>query len=240
MKTAFVTLKAKDQESADALQASLFTLQRLSVNEPGIIAYEIFRSEDEPLQFNVRESWKNAAAFEQHCNTPHLEKFVSDTKGWLTEPFSAQMLTEVTERPAGTSNAAIIQGLYDAVNNKNLDYIQNLGADFSEWLDVPFNYTTTGKNAIIDPWVSWFGIFPDATCEVKSLTAFGNTVIAQGIGRGTHKGDFHSPAGLLKPSGVAMQVNFCDVYVLKDGCILRADSYFDFYGLLKQLAPEKM
>jgi predicted ester cyclase len=137
-------------------------------------------------------------------------------------------------------NTAIIQGLYEAVNAKNLEYIRDLGADFSEWLDVPFNYTTTGQAAIIDPWVSWFGIFPDATCEVKSLISLGDYVIAQGIGRGTHKGMFNSPAGVLEPSGVSMQVNFCDVYRLKDGKIERADSYFDFYSLLRQLAPEKI
>ena len=133
------------------------------------------------------------------------------------------------------TNGEIIGGLYEAVNKKDLDYIRNLGASFSEWLDVPFNYTTYGESAIIDPWVSWFGIFPDASCEVRSLVVLGDHVIAQGIGRGTHKGDFNSPAGLLKPSGVAMQVNFCDVYKLRDGRIERADSYFDFYGLLMQL-----
>ena len=36
-----------------------------------------------------------------------------------------------------------------------------------------------------------------------------------------------------------MEVSFCDVYRLQDGKIIRADSYFDFYALLRQLAPEK-
>jgi ketosteroid isomerase-like protein len=35
-----------------------------------------------------------------------------------------------------------------------------------------------------------------------------------------------------------MELQFCDVYRLEDGKILRADSYFDFYGLLRQLAPD--
>lgn len=239
MKTAFVTLEAKNEASAAALKASLLNLQRLSMNEPGVIAYEIFQPESETLTFHVRESWKDQTSFDVHCATPHLLQFGKDTANWLTRPFTVSMLTEITENNTASHNAAIIQGLYEAVNRKDLDYIRALGADFSEWLDVPFNYTSTGKNGIIDPWVSWFGIFPDATCEVKSLSAFGNTVIAQGIGRGTHKGDFHSPAGLIPPSGVAMQVNFCDVYVLKDGCIARADSYFDFYGLLQQLSPNR-
>lgn len=137
-------------------------------------------------------------------------------------------------------NLEIIGNLYKAVNEKDLDYIANLGIDESEWLDVPFDFTSTGRGAIIGPWKSWFDIFPDATCEVQSLIGLGEYVIARGIGRGTHRGVFHSPAGILEPSGVNMQTNFCDVYSMRDGKILRADSYFDFYGVLRQLAPEKV
>lgn len=136
------------------------------------------------------------------------------------------------------ANADRIRALYAAVNTKDLDTIAGFGAPDSEWLDVPFNFTSRGVNAIIEPWKSWFNIFPDATCEVRSLTVMGDHVVAQGIGRGTHNGVFNSPAGVLEPSGRKMQVNFCDVYQLKDGKILRADSYFDFYGLVLQLAPE--
>ncbi len=68
----------------------------------------------------------------------------------------------------------------------------------------------------------------------------GDHVVAQGIGRGTQRGVFHSPAGAIEPSGRTMEVRFCDVYRLKDGKIARADSYFDFYGLLRHLAPARM
>jgi ketosteroid isomerase-like protein len=138
------------------------------------------------------------------------------------------------------TNEALIRSLYKAVNEKDLQTIAGFGAPESEWLDVPFDFTTYGVSAIIDPWASWFNIFPDATCEVRRLVAIDDYVIAQGVGRGTHQGVFNSPAGVLQPTGRAMQVNFCDVYRLKDGKIVRADSYFDFYGLLKQLAPEKL
>ncbi|WP_115576217.1 nuclear transport factor 2 family protein [Xanthomonas campestris] len=133
------------------------------------------------------------------------------------------------------ANEQLIRELYDAVNSKDLQTIASYGAPESEWLDVPFNFTTYGINAILDPWKSWFGIFPDATCEVRSIIAIDDYVIAQGIGRGTHLGIFNSPAGELQPTGRPMQVNFCDVYRLKDGKIARADSYFDFYDVLKQL-----
>lgn len=239
MKTAFVTMHAKDNDSAASLQSSLLNLKALSNSEPGQIEYEIFQSETNPCDFFVRESWEDETALTRHLNTPQLQQFSADTAQWLTQPFEAMMLKTITGNAGNRSNAEIIRGLYDAVNKKDLDYIRDMGAGFSEWLDVPFNYTTTGKDAIIDPWVSWFNIFPDATCEVKSLIALGDYVIAQGIGRGTHKGDFHSPAGLIKPTGVSMQVNFCDVYQLMNGKIKRADSYFDFYGLLQQLQAGK-
>ena len=136
---------------------------------------------------------------------------------------------------AQARSEALIRRLYDAVNKKDLDTIAAYGASFSEWLDVPFNYTTKGERAIIDPWKSWFDIFPDATCEVRSVAAMGSHVVAQGIGRGTHRGVFNSPAGVLLPSGKPMAVGFCDVYELRGDKILRADSYFDFYGLVNQL-----
>ena len=143
-------------------------------------------------------------------------------------------------RAAGRSQAssrseALIRRLYDAVNRKNLGVIAAYGASFSEWLDVPFDYTTKGEQAIIGPWKSWFDIFPDASCEVRSLAAMGHHVVAQGIGRGTHRGVFNSPAGVLQPTGKTMAVGFCDVYELRGDKILRADSYFDFYGLVNQL-----
>ena len=239
MKTAYVSLQAKDAQSAKKLETSLLNLQQLSENEPGKVRYEIFQSESAPLDYYVRESWEDQASLDKHINTPHLQQFNADSAGWLTGPFEAVILKEVTAQGEGKSNAEIIRGLYEAVNKKDLEYIRNLGASFSEWLDVPFAYTTTGETAIIDPWVSWFGIFPDATCEVRSLVALGDYVVAQGIGRGTHKGVFNSPAGAIEPGNVKMQVNFCDVYKLKDGKIERADSYFDFYSLWKQLTAGK-
>ncbi len=141
------------------------------------------------------------------------------------------------EKPSSGSvdNVSLIRALYDAVNAKDLAVIESYGANDSEWLDVPFKFTSKGKRAIIDPWKSWFDIFPDATCEVRSIVGLGDHVVAQGTGRGTHRGVFKSPAGELPATGRKMAVSFCDVYLLKDGRILRADSYFDFYDLLGQL-----
>lgn len=171
---------------------------------------------------------------------PTRRFFAASTGAFL----ASAVLPRATAAPAADARSrrseALIRRLYDAVNRKDLDVIASYGASFSEWLDVPFDYTTRGERAIIDPWKSWFDIFPDATCEVRSLVALGNHVVAQGVGRGTHQGVFNSPAGVLPASGKTMAVNFCDVYELRGDKILRADSYFDFYGLVNQLLAKPL
>lgn len=145
----------------------------------------------------------------------------------------------MTDTSEASKNAELIRGLYAAVNAKDLATLTAFGADDSEWLDVPFAFTSKGPNAIVEPWQAWFAIFPDATCEVQSLVAGGDHVVAQGIGRGTHRGVFDSPAGKLEPTGRRMQTNFCDIYRLRDGKIYRADSYFDFFALHQILTGAK-
>lgn len=96
MKTAFVTLHAKNGDAAQSLEKSLLHLQALSRQEPGMVHYEVFRSETAPLDYFVRESWKDGEAFERHINTPHLQQFIADTGNWLTQPFEAVMLSELS------------------------------------------------------------------------------------------------------------------------------------------------
>ncbi|QOG07385.1 ester cyclase [Aureimonas sp. OT7] len=131
-----------------------------------------------------------------------------------------------------------IRRLYAAVNAGDLATIEAFGCEASEWLDVPFDYLATGTRAIVDPWAAWLGYFPDTDCQPYSIVGMGDTVVAQGITVATHRGAFDSPAGRLEPTGRRIETRFCDVYRLQGDKIIRADSYFDFYTLLGQLAPE--
>jgi hypothetical protein len=56
------------------------------------------------------------------------------------------------------TNQAIIGGLYEAVNQRDFDYLAALGAPESEWFDVPYDFTDTGESAIVRPWKGWFDI----------------------------------------------------------------------------------
>jgi predicted ester cyclase len=153
----------------------------------------------------------------------------------LTQPFKFLTIFNMTQ----STNQAIIEGLYEAVNQRDFDYLAALGAPESEWFDVPYDFTDTGESAIVRPWQGWLAIFPDSVSEVQRIVSLGDQVVAQGITRATQQGVFPSPAGDLPPTGGRMEVRFCDVYRLENGKIIRDDSYFDFYSILKQLAPEK-
>lgn len=166
-------------------------------------------------------------------STPNRRLIAASAGALIAVAAFASAASAAGREQAMSPSEFLIRRLSVAVNRKDLDAIA-YGAPFSERLDVPFAYTMTGEKVIIDPWKNWFDIFPDATCEVRSIAAMGGHVVAQGIGRGTHRGIFKSPAAVLQPTAKKMAVAFCDVYELRGDKIRRADSYFDFYGLVNQ------
>jgi predicted ester cyclase len=132
-------------------------------------------------------------------------------------------------------NIAVIQGLYAAVNQRDFEYLNTLCDTESEWLDIPFNNTAIGETSVTATWQNRFSIFPDATCEIKNLVAHDNLVIVQGVERGTHHGTFTLYDEYVEPSGLSIEIGFCDIYYMNDGKILKANSNFDVYALFDQI-----
>lgn len=136
------------------------------------------------------------------------------------------------------SNAAMIQELYTAVNQRNFEYLTTLCDARSEWFDIPFNTTVVGETSVTAIWQKRFSIFPDAACEIKSLVAHDNYVIVQGVERGTHEGTFTIYEEEVEPSGLHVEIGFCDVYYMNDGKIIKANSNLDVYALFDQIYGE--
>lgn len=135
-------------------------------------------------------------------------------------------------------NVSLVKSIYDAFNNKSFDQLLELGDSQTQWLEVPFRMTLSGQTAVREAWKGWADIFPDGNVEVKSIYSAGDCVIAECIGRGAHQGVFRTPEGDLKPTGNKVEIPFCDIIRLKDGKVLSAHSYFDFYMFLKQLGQQ--
>lgn len=133
------------------------------------------------------------------------------------------------------TNAAVIQGLYTAVNERNFEYLTALCDEGSEWLDIPFNNKANGHTSGKVMWQNRVSIFPDATCEIKNLVAHDNYVIVQGVERGTHEGIFTIYEEEAEPTGLYVEVGFCDVYYMNDGKIMKANSNLDVFALFTQI-----
>jgi predicted ester cyclase len=136
------------------------------------------------------------------------------------------------------SNAAVIQGLYAAVNQRDFDHLTTLCDAGSEWYDIPFNTTAVGVTSFAAVWTNRLRIFPDAACEIKSLVAHDNLVIVQGVKKGTHHGIFTLYDEYVEPSGASIEIGFCDIYYMNDGKIVKANSNFDVYALFDQIYGE--
>lgn len=132
-------------------------------------------------------------------------------------------------------NAAVIQGLYAAVNQRDFEYLDTLCDSGTEWFDIPFDKKITGGLSLTVAWQSRFAIFPDAACEIKNLIAHDNYVIVQGVKRGTHEGTFTIYEEEAEPTGLYVEVGFCDVYYMNDNKVVKANSNLDIYSLFSQL-----
>lgn len=67
----------------------LRNLQALSANEPGIVKYEVFQSEENELHYYVRESWENEETLQRHLKTKQIAGLVEISKTALTKMFTA-------------------------------------------------------------------------------------------------------------------------------------------------------
>lgn len=132
-------------------------------------------------------------------------------------------------------NAAAIQGLYAAVNQRDFEYLDALCDSGTEWFDIPFDKKITGALSVTVAWQSRVTIFPDVVCEIKNLVAHDNLVIVQGVKRGTHEASFTIYEEQTEPTGLYVEVGFCDVYYMNNGKIVKANSNLDIYSLFSQL-----
>jgi len=88
IKTLLVSFIAKDRESSVKLKNALNYLADISKNEQGVLRYEVFRSDNNELEYYVLETWSGERTLEKHLLQPHVTDFANQCKLWLQKPFS--------------------------------------------------------------------------------------------------------------------------------------------------------
>lgn len=93
-----------------------------------------------------------------------------------------------------------------------------------------------GREAIRDSMAAWFTAFPDITWELVSLMSSGDTFIAEGIFRGTHKGPMVTDQGEIPATGRSVEVPCCFIgRVSENGMLAEDRTYFNAATMMEQL-----
>jgi steroid delta-isomerase-like uncharacterized protein len=80
------------------------------------------------------------------------------------------------------------------------------------------------------------GAFPDGRSDVVNIKEFGDTVLVEFIGRGTHKGDLMG----IAPTGRSVSLPICTVFEVRDGKIHREREYMDMATMMTQLGVTRV
>jgi steroid delta-isomerase-like uncharacterized protein len=76
---------------------------------------------------------------------------------------------------------------------------------------------------------------PDARMEIRRVVESPGVCVVEGTFVGTHTGPLVGPAGELPPTGRPVALEYCDVFVERDGLIAEHRIYYDNMDMLGQL-----
>src|SRR5690606_11799520 len=92
-----------------------------------------------------------------------------------------------------------------------------------------------GRSGFLEYVRGWGAAFPDCRLEALEISGKGDRVTAEYRLEGTHTGPLITPRGHIPPTGMEMQVAFCDVVDVSGEGIIQIRSYFDTATILRQL-----
>lgn len=128
------------------------------------------------------------------------------------------------------------KALLDAFNAKDLSIWERaLAADFT------FSYPGLRNGGNREVAKAFNAVFPPAIPDLKMeivrtvLDDSGDTVIYQWVGTGHHNGPLQLPTGVVPATGRAATVPGILIVTLKDGKIVREETYWNQIDLLAQL-----
>jgi steroid delta-isomerase-like uncharacterized protein len=136
---------------------------------------------------------------------------------------------------ADSRNAEVVRSLYEAFNQRDLARaLANLAEDCT-LEDVALGQTFRGRDGFRQWLFNWATGLPDARAELTRLLVADDWVVTEHVGRGTHSGPLRGPTGVLEPTGYAIQLNWAELFQLRDGQIRLMRAYWDAAALLRQV-----
>jgi predicted ester cyclase len=133
------------------------------------------------------------------------------------------------------SNTAIIQSVYEAFNDNDIDRAVLSVSDEFELTDMATGRVYRGPEGFRQWLQSWKEFMPDARAEVTNGVAVGDWVATEHVGRGTHTGTLMTPMGKTAPTGRKIELKFAEVCLMRRSRMVRMRTYWDAASLLGQV-----
>jgi steroid delta-isomerase-like uncharacterized protein len=132
-------------------------------------------------------------------------------------------------------NAQLVREIHNAFNDRDYDRVDDLVTQDVEWENVATGETFSGLEGAKQFQRGWVEAFSDATTEIQEVHAGDDFAVNEFVGRGTHDGTLQGPAGGIPPTNRSVDVQFCEVYHIRDGRIAHGRTFFDAATMMGQL-----
>ncbi len=132
-------------------------------------------------------------------------------------------------------HAGIARAIYDALSERAFERAAEHVTDRVLLLNVATGDVYRGKTGFLQFARGWAAAFPDLRFQVRKISEAEDRVVVEYELGGRHTGPLVTPRGHIPPTGMEIQVRFCDVLEIVDGEVAHIRSYFDTVTLLRQL-----
>jgi predicted ester cyclase len=210
----------------DAIAKAEQKLVPLLRQQAGFLSFSVVaRKDDMGLAITSWQTRENAEAGMQQVG-----RWADENLGALRLAGEA-FLGEVRLDIEASLGIAIVEAIYAAFNEKDIDRAISLATPDAKVLNIPFGTEHSFK----DYMQNWATAFPDGKIENIKLLQSGDSVVAEYIGRGTHTGTLQTPMGPIPATNRRVQLRFAEVLELRDAKVARGRAYFDSASFMRQL-----
>jgi steroid delta-isomerase-like uncharacterized protein len=129
----------------------------------------------------------------------------------------------------------VLREIYAAYESRSFECAAAAFAEDAELHNVPTGDSYRGRDGYLQFARGWVAAFPDLRLDVQRLDVSGSLGVVEYTLRGTHTSALITASGFIPPTWASVEMRVCDVLRIRDGLIVRLDSYFDSATMLRQM-----
>ena len=132
-------------------------------------------------------------------------------------------------------NVRLAREIQQVFNDRDFDRVDDLVTPDVEWENVATGETFSGPEGVKQFQQGWAEAFSEGNTEIREIHVGDDFAVTEFAGRGIHDGTLRGPAGEIEATNRSVDVQFCDVYHIRDGRIAQARTFFDAATMMGQL-----